>query len=181
MRCAPSLAQDDYVSPVVPWWSLPCPYLQCDKTNSTRTQGDCQNILTKLHLLKTLCSFHPKQRMMMLKMSKKLKSHHQLWTVPELCITETEIVIYGKQTQKLPNLNNYVSSGPCVGRALWPVSRQEAEEKITIFSLLSIICCCRPRRDNYCLLEPMSVVIIRVSVPPFWTPFTWILLPGPGQ
>ena len=64
-------------------------------------------------------------------MLENVRSSHRFSNCPR-AITETEIVIYVKQTQKLPNLNNYVSPAPMVPV---PYGRcQEDEEKITIFS-----------------------------------------------
>ena len=46
-------------------------------------------------------------------MLENVRSSHRFSNCPR-AITETEIVIYVKQTQKLPNLNNYVSPAPMV-------------------------------------------------------------------
>ena len=91
-----------------PWWSLPCLIFTM-----------WQNKLTQPALSPTVKIFWPNcsapsfkntskhfesKTMMMLE---HVRSSHRITNCPRAI---TEIVIYVKQTQKLPNLNNYVSS-----------------------------------------------------------------------
>ena len=84
------------------------------QTNAGRTHPDCQNIVTKLHPLKhysDLSNQNIEFWCLKIDVHTWVPSYHHSPTVP-WAITEAGIVIYVKQTQKLSNLNNYVSSGP---------------------------------------------------------------------